>query len=65
MNFAKWVELFHGLADELARCGRHDPMSEESRGRFYQAASDVRKLTETFHELSSRVGNDKLREVAK
>ena len=55
MNFEFWTKTFHSVADELARCGKHDPMSEELRGRFFTAASEVRRLTQTFSDLELKL----------
>lgn len=58
MNLEFWSKTFHGVADELARSGRHDRMSDGLRGRFFLAASEVRRLTETFHELAAKLESE-------
>ena len=55
MDFEARVQLFHEVADELARLGRDACATDELRGRCFTAAAEVRRLTQTFHELSAKL----------
>lgn len=58
MDFDERTKLFHTVADELARRGRDESLSDELRGRFFTAAYEVRRLTQTFYELSSKLQSE-------